>query len=183
MIIENLDFITILSIVLITELLFLFSFRFTKLPFTGVAINNWYTKFGWTSIILDVLILIIGFYLGKFVYKYLQKKKFYRKKNISNTKSLIYFLIILLIIQIIHDLLFYYIFILNSKKNNNEIMDEFKIYAKKQGSGAIIGDSAMVILSVIVLFFIKDVNNDYKIFLNVLSIYLIGYFLYQKPLK
>ena len=38
--------------------------------FTVIAINRWYNNLGWTAIILDVVSLLIGFYLAKFLYEY-----------------------------------------------------------------------------------------------------------------
>lgn len=179
---QKLDFLTILTLSVITEMLFLFSFRFTKLPFTGIPINRWYTNFQWTAIILDILIIIIGFYLAKFVFNYLIENK-YIKKYKEIYKNLFLFLIILLVIQITHDILFYHLFILKSKEGNNPIMDELNKYAKKVSFGAVIGDSSMYILSIIIFYLIRNSSNDIKTFLSVLSLYLIGYFIYQKPLK
>ena len=156
--IEKLDFTTLLLITLITELLFLYSFRFTKLPFTGKDINNWYSKFGILAIILDILSVLIGFYLGKFLYIYLRNKNIIVEKN--NNINLLAFLIIILGIQITHDFLFYFLVILKTKKGNNTLIDEFKTYSKNVGVGAVIGDSSMYIMSIVILYCVHNLNYD-----------------------
>ena len=65
--VKNLKFIHFLTAALSIELFMLFLFRFTRSPFTGKSINNWYTNFGWSAIILDVLSVIIGFYISKYI--------------------------------------------------------------------------------------------------------------------
>lgn len=178
--IENFDFITILTITLITECLFLFSFRYTKLPFSGPNINRWYDKFGLIAILMDILIIAIGFYLAKYLYIYLKNKNIIKENN--NNINLIYFLVIILLIQILHDSLFYFLVIKPYKKGTNNMIDEFKIYAKNVKAGAIIGDSSMYILSILILYLIQNYNNDLKILLTLISSYLIGYFMYQEPI-
>ena len=69
--IENLKFTQLLAAALIVELFMLFLFRFTNSPFTGDAINHWYTSFGWVAITLDILSVIIGFYIAKYLYIFL----------------------------------------------------------------------------------------------------------------
>lgn len=177
--IENISFLTFLTITLITEAIFLFSFRFTKLPFTGKAINKWYDTFDWVAIIMDILSVLIGFYLSKYLYKYL------KRKNILNHKekyNLFYFLLVILFVQISHDFLFYFLVIRNTKKNENKLMDEFKYYADKVSYGAVIGDSAMYITAIIILYLIQNIDDELKIFLSLFCSYIMGYFIYQKPL-
>ena len=65
--IEKLTFIHFLTASSLIETFMLYLFRFTNSPFTGMAINNWYNNLGWTAIILDVVSLLIGFYLAKFL--------------------------------------------------------------------------------------------------------------------
>ena len=47
--VKNLKFIHFLTAALSIELFMLFLFRFTRSPFTGISINNWYTNFGWSA--------------------------------------------------------------------------------------------------------------------------------------
>ena len=111
--INNLKFIHFLTTALIVELFMLYLFRFTKSPFTGQSINNWYTNFKWSAIILDVASVIIGFYLARYLYNYLVSLYFIDKKNV-----LIKYLLVLLFVQILHDFGFYFTVLKNATNTN-----------------------------------------------------------------
>jgi len=190
--INNITFIHYFTTTLLIETFMLFLFRYTNSPFTGESINNWYDNLGWTAIILDITAVLIGFYLAKYLYLYLLKIRVIKKNTIFN------FLLVLLFIQITHDLLFYYLVIRKTPYGVNKVMDEFKKYAKDVGIGAIIGDSFMYIIGILLLYGFESFmpmkknmlisgvvknNIDLNIFISICCIYLIGYFLHQKPLN
>ena len=93
--IKDLTFLHFLTASVIVELFMLILFRFTK---SSKAINNWYDNLGWTAVILDVLSILIGFYIAKFIYEYLVKKKY-----IDTDHELYKYLGLVLCVQIIHD--------------------------------------------------------------------------------
>jgi hypothetical protein len=174
---QDLTFVHFLTTSLIIELFMLTLFRFTKSPFTGIAINKWYDNLGWTAVILDILSLLIGFYLAKFLYEYLVTNKYIDTKN-----EFMKYLGLVLLVQITHDLLFYFFVIKPYPKNTNKVLDEFKYYADKVKSGAIIGDSFMYLLaSPLLYFYIKKNNINTNTFISICCFYLIGYLIYQKP--
>lgn len=175
--IENFTFLHFFTAACIVELVFLYLFRFTYSPFTGIAINNWYTNLRWTAVILDILSVLIGFYISKFIYEYLVKYNYLTKTN-----ELLKFLAIVICVQVIHDFSFYFLVIKQSKLGNSIVMDEFIRYAKSVKYGAVIGDSTMYLLATPLLFYISKFRNDVNIFSSLVSLYLIGYFIYQKPL-
>tara|TARA_B100000902_G_C26700849_1_gene617081 strand:- start:13 stop:492 length:480 start_codon:yes stop_codon:yes gene_type:complete len=153
----------------------LFLFRFTK--HSDITINNWYDKLGWTSIILDILSIIIGFYLAKYLYLYLVQNNYISPKN-----EIIYYLSILLCIQILHDLTFYFYIIKPTPKGVNDVIDEFKKYAKQYRINAVIADSLIYIVTTPLLYYyISKQNTDNNIFTTIVCIYIIGYLLHQKP--
>ena len=175
--IENISFIDILTTTMMVEAFMIYLFRYTLSPFSGVAINNWYTNFKWSAVILDILSFMIGFYLAKYVYKYLLKDKF------GKDYVFLKFLFLVLAIQIIHDFGFYFFVIKNSKIGKNKIIDELLSYSKNIGVGAVIGDSFMYLIGTPILFYIVNkISNDNKIFLSIFLLYIIGYFIYEKPL-
>ena len=189
--INKLTFLHYFTATLLVETIMLFLFRYTNSPFTGKAINRWYDNLGWTAIILDVMAVLLGFYLAKYLYLFLLKNKIRKNNTILN------FLFVLLFVQIVHDLLFYYIVIKNTPVGVNKVMDEFKNYAEDVRFGAVIGDSFMYIISMFILYgfdvfgpmkqnllisgIVKN-NTEINTFISILCIYLIGYFLHQKPL-
>jgi hypothetical protein len=174
--IQQFKFIHFLTATCLIEVFMLYLFRFTNSPFTGRAINNWYTNLRWTAVILDILSVLIGFYLAKFLYEYL-----IRKNLINEEYQLVKFLGIVLMIQILHDFSFYFFIIKNAKKGKNRVIDEFIDYAKSVSIGAVIGDSFMYLLATPALFYIYHLTNDINVFISICCLYLIGYFIYQKP--
>tara|TARA_Y100000389_G_scaffold196556_1_gene229674 strand:+ start:5080 stop:5616 length:537 start_codon:yes stop_codon:yes gene_type:complete len=175
--INKLKFIHFLSAALCIELFMLFLFRFTKSPFSGKSINDWYDNFGWSAIALDVLSVIIGFYLTKYLYLYLLKKNIISEKN-----SLLKFLILMLTVQILHDFTFYLTVIKPSKIGKNAIMDELIKYAENVGVGAVIGDSFMYLLATPLLYYLLKLDTEENVFISLICAYIIGYIVYQKPI-
>ena len=174
--IEQLTFIHFLSATCLIETFMLYLFRFTNSPFTGKAINRWYSNLHWSAVILDLLSVLIGFYLAKFLYEYLL-----RNNIISRDYEFIKFLGLVLCIQILHDFSFYFLVIKNAKKGINKVIDEFIYYTESVKVGAVIGDSFMYLLATPTLFYIAQFTNDINVFISIACLYLIGYFVYQKP--
>lgn len=173
--IENITFLQFLTATLIIETFMMILFRFTK---TSKAINNWYNNLGWTAVILDVLSILIGFYIAKFIYEYLVEQKY-----INTEYELYKYLGLVLMVQIIHDFSFYFFVIKPYPKFKNKVIDEFKEYAKYYKSQAVFADSLIYIATTPILYYlITKNNNDINVFINLIGFYLIGYFLYQKPI-
>jgi hypothetical protein len=175
--IKDLTFLHFLTASVIIELFMLYLFRFTKSPFTGQAINKWYDNLGWSAIILDLLSVLIGFYIAKYIYEYLVDKKY-----INNEYEIFKYLGIVLLVQITHDFLFYFLVIKPFPANKNRVMDEFKSYAESVKAGAVVGDSFMYLLATPLLYlFIQKNNIHTNTFISIVCFYLIGYLIYQKP--
>lgn len=175
--VSNLEFIHFFTAACIIEMIFLFLFRFTRSPLTGRAINQWYTNLRWSAVILDIISVLIGFYIAKFIYEYLVVKGYLTTKY-----ELGKFLGIVLMVQIIHDFSFYAFVIKPTPMGQSLVMDEFKRYAKSVRTGAVIGDSLMYLIGTPLLFYLATVRNDINVFSSLVSLYLVGYFVYQKPL-
>jgi len=175
--IEKITPLQFLTATLIIEVIILFLFRFTHSPLTGPSINRWYNNFGWSAVLLDITSFLIGFYLAKFVYEFLVKRGY-----ITREYEFFKFLAILLAIQIIHDICFYFFVILPTKPGMNSVIDELKSYSKNIGTGAIIGDSFMYIVATPILYYlIVKYSNQTNTFISIVCLYLVAYFLHQKP--
>ena len=171
---QDLTFLHFLTASLIIELFMLTLFRFTK---TSKPINNWYDNLGWTAVILDILSILIGFYIAKFAYEYLVKNKYIDTKN-----EFMKYLGLVLLVQLIHDFSFYFFVIKPYPKNTNKVMDEFKEYAKYYQSQAAFADSLIYIATTPLLYlFIQKNNINTNTFISIVCFYLIGYLIYQKP--
>lgn len=172
--IKDIKFLHFLTVTCLVELFILILFKRTI--FTGPSIHSWYTKLRWSALILDLLSVLMGFYIAKFIYEYLLKNKI-----IDNKNTLLKFLAIVLAVQITHDFLFYFLVIKKSKMGNSLVMDEFKLYAKSVGVKAVAGDSFMYIIGTPLLFYLTTVRDDVNVLSSIVSLYLLGYLIYEKP--
>ena len=175
--IKDLTFLHFLTASVIVEVLVLIYFRFTGKAYSSISINRWYNNLGWSAVVLDILSFLGGFYIAKFMYEYLVKEKY-----INTDHELYKYLGLVLLVQISHDFLFYFFVIQPFPKNNNKVMDEFKYYAERAKTNAVIGDSIMYLIGTPLLYlFIQKNNINTNTFISILCFYLIGYLIYQKP--
>ncbi len=157
------DFLPILSGCLLAELIIIIM-AFTY--FKGSKLRSWYNNIGLSAVIIDVLILIIGFIITRFLYN-----------KIFSEFNIIKFVLLALVVQIIHDLLFYYLLVKPMPIGINKIFDLFKEYGNEVSGGAIIGDSFMMIIAILFASLFANLNTNTNIILIVLCVYLIPYFI------
>ena len=145
--------------------LFIIFVTFTK---KMASLERWYKKYRLSAMIADILIGVLYMLLGRYlVYK-------------SGVKvGLTAFAGICVFIQIIFDYLFYILFTIIPKGSNN-MLDFFKIYAKKVGTDALLGDSFLVIMAVLISALLNQTSYDTNIVFLIISIYLMPYFIYMK---
>ena len=90
--IENIEFLHFHCHLSCGSFIFVFVSIHSKSTDRKKAINNWYALIlGWSAVILDILSVLIGFYLAKFIYEYLLRNRY-----ITNEYSLAKFLAIVL---------------------------------------------------------------------------------------
>lgn len=131
--------------------------------FKSSYLKKWYHKYQLSAVIADVLILMIGIIISRFLYKY-----------IFDSFNLWKFTALSVFIQIIHDILFYWFF-KSLPYGYNEMLDFFKEYAKEVGIGAILGDSFMMILSCLLSSHFATYSLNMNIILLIVSVYFIPY--------
>jgi hypothetical protein len=155
------DYLSILNGCVNADLIILF------LVFHGVSksvfLKKWYKKYQLSAVIADVLILVIGIILARFLYKYL-----------FNEFSIWKFTGLAVCIQIIHDFLFYFLFN-NLPVGYNSMLDFFKGYAKEVGVTAVLGDSFMMILACLLSSNFATYSLNINIIALVISIYFFPY--------
>ena len=81
------------------EVLLLFITRYFS-TFIGKNMNRWYDEFGLSAVIADVLIILIGFIIARYIWS-----SFFQEKYGWN---FLYFVGLLVFVQLIHDLFFYF---------------------------------------------------------------------------
>ena len=158
------DYLPILNSVIITDIfvIALLIKGFIK----SKVLENWYRNLTLSAVIADVLIIVIGIILTRFLYPY-----------IFSNYSLSKFLLLAVLIQITHDILFY-LFSTLVKRGKSQILDIFKDYGKEKGVGAIIADSLMMISSILIASYLKGKTLNSNIIILIFSIYLLPYMIY-----
>jgi hypothetical protein len=160
------DYLPILNAVIITDLcvILLLIFGFIN---SNVLIE-WYKKYSLGAVIADVLIIMIGIIITRFVYPYV----------FGETFSLIKFIGLAVTIQIVHDILFYFLFKM-VPRGQNMMLDTFKDYAREVGYKAILSDSLMVIVACLLSSYFVSLDLNTNIIILVLSIYVLPYAVYN----
>lgn len=131
--------------------------------FSSIYLKRWYKKYQLSAVIADVLILVIGIIIARFLYKYL-----------FNSFNIWKFTGLAVIIQIIHDILFY-LFFSSVPRGYNGMLDFFKDYAKEVGAGAILGDSFMMTIACLLSSHFATYSLNTNIIILILSTYFIPY--------
>jgi hypothetical protein len=130
------DWVYIGIAVLLVDVLVLFLIRFFP-DFFGKTINVWYNRFKLSAVLADVLIIMIGFGIARYIYTE------YIYPNYDWNPA--YFTGLAVVVQIIHDVLFYFGVIKTVPRGQNAMMDVFKDYAESGGAKVVAADSAMMI--------------------------------------
>ena len=161
------EYVPILTANIYADLFIIFA-SFAKIYVNIKSLDGWYKKYRLSAMIADILIGVLYILLGRYlVYK-------------SGIKvGLTAFAGICVFIQIIFDFLFYIFFTIVPKGSNN-MLDHFKGYSKEIGANALLGDSFLVIMAVIISALLNQTNYDTNIVCLIISIYLTPYFIYMK---
>jgi hypothetical protein len=148
--------------------LFIIFVTYAKIYVKIKSLEEWYKKYRLSAMIADILIGVLYMLLGRYlVYK-------------SGLRvGLTAFAGICVGIQLIFDFLFYILFTL-TPKGKNDMLDYFKGYSKEAGASALLGDSFLVIMAVIISALLNQRSYDTNIVLLIISIYLAPYFIYMK---
>lgn len=161
------DYLPIITAALIVDMIVLFRivFGYIEIP----SLTEWYNKFGVFAVLADVLSIVIGVILARFVYSALFKDY-----------SLLLFLVVTCIIQVSHDLLFAAFF--NSvPRYSSAILDVFKDYANEVGPTILLADAAMMVSTVLIASILARWNTNSNIILLVVALYILPYVLYSIP--
>jgi hypothetical protein len=148
--------------VLITEWTFIFAAR----AMFGKNINAWYTQYGIWAILSDVSSIMIGLLIAMYLYR---------------GPSLLTLTGYAVVVQWVHDILFYLLAIVPTPYGVNGIIDILKPYSREAGIWAIVGDSWMMIGSMIFATLTSRVPVLGQVGLLLFSTYMIPYAVQQKP--
>tara|TARA_Y200000002_G_C22608293_1_gene632641 strand:- start:732 stop:1247 length:516 start_codon:yes stop_codon:yes gene_type:complete len=161
------SYLPILNGSIAADLVILFIVYYTPY-FDSFFLKNWYETYRLSAVIADVLILVIGFIITRAIFTYY-----------GWSWNFYLFLGTILVVQILHDILFY-LFFMNVPKGVNNMLDLFKKYAKESGGRAILGDSFMIIITVLLAYLFANYSTNINIISLVVLVYLIPYIIYTK---
>ena len=159
------DYLPILNGVLITDLLVILLLIFGAIQ--SKVLKYWYKELSLSAVICDVLIIVIGIILARFLYP-----------KLFSSYSLLKFILLAVGIQCTHDILFYF-FCTSIKRGKSKILDIFKDYGLEKGSKAIISDSLMMITSILLATYLKGLSMNFNIITLIVSVYLVPYMIYS----
>ena len=161
------DYLPILNGSIMADLIILYILYYTPY-FNSKYLKQWYEKYRLSAVIADVLILVIGMIITRYIFK---KYKW--------SWNLIKFLLVILVVQIVHDYLFY-LFFKTVPVGKNKMLDVFKKYASEVGVKAILGDSFMIIISVLLSSYFSGLNLNNNLIILTVLIYLVPYFIFSQ---
>jgi len=164
---DKFEYVPILTANIYADLFIIFV-AFSKIYFNIKSLEGWYKKYRLSAMIADILIGVLYILLGR-----------YLVYTSGVEVGLTAFAAICVSIQIVFDFVFYMFFSIIPRGSNN-MLDFFKVYANEAGSGALLGDSFLVIMAVILSAFLNQSSYDTNIVLLIMGVYLAPYFAYMK---
>ena len=164
---DKFEYVPILTANIYADLFIIFV-AFSKIYFNIKSLEGWYKKYRLSAMIADILIGVLYILLGR-----------YLVYTSGVEVGLTAFAAICVSIQIVFDFVFYIFFSIIPRGSNN-MLDFFKVYATEAGTGALLGDSFLVIMAVILSAFLNQSSYDTNIVLLIMGVYLAPYFAYMK---
>jgi hypothetical protein len=161
--------------VLIVEVIVLFMTRYYP-NIMGSNLNRWYTSFGLNAVLADVLILVLVFFVARYVYT-----NHIEPNVVDRSWSPWIFLGVFVALGVIHDAAFYKLVIQNLSRGTNTMIDLMKDYSEAAGANAIFGDALMVAGSGLLAMILKGQPAHATTFLGFLAAYCIPYILHTRP--
>lgn len=162
------DWFYIIVAVLIVEVFVIFLTRFYP-DLLGKSLNIWYNRFKLSAVLADVLIILIGFAIARYVYsEYVYPTKDWNPLYFTGTA---------VGVQLIHDILFYFGVIKTIPTGNNAMMDVFKTYSESGGAKILAADSAMMIGSSVLAMLLKAAQPHVVVSTALVTAYILPYIL------
>lgn len=128
----------------------------------------WYTKYGLSAIVMDTLIGVI----------YMAAS--YEVMRATSTSSLLVFGLAAIAAQWVGDLLFYVFFSI-VPVGKNAVIDLFKDYAQEARLGALLGDTFLVIIAVLLSSLFNEIRDErYVAYILIVVAYLLPYVVHTR---
>ena len=159
------NYLPILNGIIITDLFVLGNVVLKKIKSSFLI--EWYKKYDILAIMADVLSIMIGIIIARFLYSFLFKKF-----------NIFLFCCLAVSIQLFHDILFVFLFNIIPRGKSN-ILDTFKDYGKELGFIILFADASMVISSILLGSLLSNLSLNANIILLIILLYITPYLLYS----
>jgi len=165
---NNGDWFYLVPAVLLVDVIVIFLSKYPGMnpSFKVNSLNEWYTKFGLSAVASDVLSILIGLMVTRYIY------------TSMNLKNPLLFLLILVLFQLAHDIFFYTQVILKLPKGHNQMIDVFKSYADENGAKVLVADATMMISSAVLASLLKSSEGHVTIATLLITLYSMTYIIY-----
>jgi len=165
---NNGDWFYLVPAVLLVDVIVIFLSKYpgTNPSFKVNSLNEWYTKFGLTAVASDVLSILVGLMVTRYIY------------TSMNLKNPLLFLLILVLFQLAHDIFFYTQVILKLPKGHNQMIDVFKSYADENGAKVLVADAIMMLSSAVLASLLKSSEGHVSIATLLITLYSMTYIIY-----
>ena len=164
------DLFYIFFAILTVDVVVLFLARYFKIG--GKYLNEWYDNFHILAVLSDVMIILIGFIIARYIYTTFFFDKF--------GWNAVYFILLLVAVQAIHDILFYVGVIRTIPKGVNDMIDTFKSYAEDLGAQIIGGDALLMISSAVITMLYKLAPPHLTYSIISVIVYMLPYAIYTR---
>jgi len=161
------EYVPIITANIYADLVIIF-LTFTGILYNSTTLAKWYKKYRLSAMIADILIGVLYILLARYVVYLFQWKV-----------GLTVFALLAVLIQVLGDIAFY-LFFSAMPRGANDMLDFFKGYASEVKENALYGDSALVIVAVILSGILHTKSVDVNLVTLIVSVYLIPYFIYMK---
>jgi uncharacterized protein YacL len=164
---DKFEYIPILTANIYADLIIIF-ITFSYILFNSKTLTQWYKQYRLSAMIADIMIGVLYILLARYiVHRY--------KLNVN----LFQFILLAIVVQVILDYLFYLFFTMVPRKQN-DMLDFFKDYAKEVKYNALVGDSILIVVGVVLSAYLNTKSFDYNMIALMISIYLVPYIIYMK---
>jgi len=135
----------------------------------GYSLNTYFDTFGLEGILANTSFVVILFQIARWFYT-----TFYA---VGRPWSPFVFVCILIAVQVVHDLIFYYGPLKTIPAGKNEMIDALKRYAAENGSRALTGHVAFLIVVGVIAMFLKESSLIFTFILVNVSLYMLPFLL------
>jgi hypothetical protein len=159
------DYLPILNGAILTDMgvLLLVIFGYIK----SKSLKKWYNLFNLSAFIADVLSIVIGVIISRYLYPLIFDKY-----------DLFKFLFLTVIVQFTHDILFSKFFY-SVPRGTSLMLDVFKDYGNELGGKILIADASMMISTIILGGIFTSYSINFNIILIISLMYISQYLLYS----